>query len=89
MKLTRRINRKELNELVSKGYVFPKSYRQITFCNEGDIELTLNILRSKLDFDDYIFAPHGYSLSDVKSCYFHGFKGTPKEVKQFIDKYTQ
>lgn len=48
MKLKRGINIKELEELVKYQRVVPKR-NMIVFNNPGEIQLTLNILRSKLD----------------------------------------
>ena len=81
MKLKRGINIKELEELIKYQRVVPKR-NMIVFNNPGEIQLTLNILRSKLDWEDVIYAPNGYTIHDIKYCEYNGQKGTVEQIWQ-------
>lgn len=86
MKLKRGINYSELEELIRTTKVQPKRYSKIIFNNPGDIQLTLNILRSQLDFEDFLFAPHGYTINDIKYCTFKNFKGSIHDLWKILNK---
>lgn len=80
MKLTRGINKQELEELIKTGRVLPKRYSKICFNNPSPIQITLNMLRSNLDWDDYLYAPNGYTINDVRYCEYNGYKGKVKDI---------
>ena len=81
MKLKRRAELNEIKELLMNGKVVPKR-RPLYFWNtEGEFEISLNMLRSKLDEDDGLYAPNGYSLDDVKQISFQGKKLDLKKLR--------
>lgn len=86
MKLKRGINKKELEELITKRKVLPK-YNNIVFNNDSPIQLTLNILRCNLDWDyelNMLYAPNGYTLQDVKGVEYNNVKYDIKELWSLI-----
>ena len=82
MKLKRRAELNEIRELLMKGKVVPKRRNMYFWNTEGEYEITLNMLRSKLDEDDGLYAPNGYEFSDVKGITFQGKNLDLKKIKE-------